>query len=314
MTSRYRDAERSLWRRYGLDPIEQSLEVGPARTRLRVTELGSGPPLLLLGGTGGTGPYWAPLLAHLHDRFRCLVLDRPGFGLSEPVDWSSGAFADLVPELLADVLDQLAVGAVDVLGSSIGDVWAMLLAERHPSRVRRQVLLGGGPLMPEIRPPGFIRLLRTPLGALIVRLPEKPKMLQGQLRGLGHGASLEAGRIPEEFVAWHGSLVRDTPTMRHERAMVRAIVGPKGFRPGLTFDDSRLAALRQPTLMVWGTQDPAGSAEVWTRFVRTLPDAELHVVEGGGHMPWWDDPDGVGRRVRGFLSVAAFADRAPADD
>ncbi len=305
--SRYREAEEALWQRYGLDPVERFLEVGPSRTRLRVTEVGSGPPVLLLGGTGGTGPYLAPVVQHLQD-FRCLVLDRPGFGLSDPVEYRGADYRTLVATLLADALDALAIPQADVIGASIGGVWSLLLAERHPARVRRHVILGGGPLVPEIVPPTFIKLLRTPLGAVMVRIPEKPKMLQGQLRGLGHGASLDAGRIPEEFLTYHMALTRHTKSLHHERSMVQAVLGRKGFKDGLTFDPQRLAKLHHPTLMVWGTQDPVGSLEVWKAFVTALPNAELHVVEGGGVMPWWDDPAGVGRRVHDFFSVAASPD------
>ena len=50
--------------------------------------------------------------------------------------------------------------------------------------------------------------------------------------------------------------------MRHEREMVCAIVKGKSYRPGLTFDDAELAAIRQPTLHVHGTADETvGSAD-----------------------------------------------------
>jgi hypothetical protein len=50
--------------------------------------------------------------------------------------------------------------------------------------------------------------------------------------------------------------------MRSEREMVRAIVSWRtGARPGLTFADAELAAIRQPTLRVYGTADPVGTAE-----------------------------------------------------
>ena len=71
-------------------------------------------------------------------------------------------------------------------------------------------------MLPEIEVPPFIKLLASPLGAAIVRLPQKPKMIRAQLRGLGHGASLDAGRIPDELIRWRQSLSRDTDSMRHD--------------------------------------------------------------------------------------------------
>jgi len=296
----YRQAERRVWDHYGLEATEQFIELGLPRLRLRVVEVGTGRPVLLVGGTGGTGPYWAPLVSRLHG-FRCLMLDRPGFGLSSALDYSGYDYKAVSADVLEGVLDAFGVERAHVVGASIGNVWALRLATRHPERVSRTVLLGGGPLVPAISPPPFIRLLRTPLGAVVVRIPEKPRMLRSQLRGLGHGPSLDAGRVPAALVDLHIALTRHTDSLRNEREMVRAILGPKGWRPGLTFDDAELSAVAQPTLMIYGTSDPVGSVEVWRRFVATMPHGELYLVDDGGHQPWYDDPDGVGERIRGFL-------------
>jgi len=54
---RYRQAERSLWRHYGLKPRERFVDLSSPPVRLRVVEIGSGPPMLFIPGTAGTGPY-----------------------------------------------------------------------------------------------------------------------------------------------------------------------------------------------------------------------------------------------------------------
>jgi pimeloyl-ACP methyl ester carboxylesterase len=54
--------------------------------------------------------------------------------------------------------------------------------------------------------------------------------------------------------------------------------------------------------MVFGSADPTGSIELWREFAAALPHGELEVVEGAGHMPWWDEPETVGRSVREFLA------------
>ncbi|HKP09676.1 MAG TPA: alpha/beta hydrolase, partial [Gaiella sp.] len=63
-----------------------------------------------------------------------------------------------------------------------------------------------------------------------------------------------------------------------------------------------LAAIRQPTLLAYGTEDPVGSLDLWSNMVETLPQGELLVVQGGGHMPWLDDPRIVANRLEDFLS------------
>jgi len=300
-TMRYRETEDALWRHHGLDPVERFVELDSPPLRLRITEVGSGRPLLFVHGTAGTGPVWAPLVREL-DGFRCLIVDRPGWAFSSPLDYSRHEYGAIVSEVLKGALEALEVDSTDVVGASIGDLWALRFASAHPQRVDRIALLGGGPLVPGVGVPPFIRLLASPAGAAIVRMPLKPDRVRSILRDAGHGASLHDGRISDEFVDWRASLGRETDSMRHERNMVRAIVKGRGYVAGLTLSTRELAAIRQPTLLAYGTEDPVGSLDLWSNMVETLPQGELLVVQGGGHMPWLDDPRIVANRLEDFLS------------
>jgi pimeloyl-ACP methyl ester carboxylesterase len=300
---RYRTAERALWSHYGLEPREHFVEVGSPRTRLRVLDVGSGPAILFVHGTVGPGG-WPSLVRELAG-FRCLVLDRPGWGLSLPIDFSKHEYKTVAADISRDVLDALDVEEASLIGGSVGNVWALGLAARHPSRVTKAVLLGGSPLVPEVRVPGFIRALASPVGVLMVRLANKPARVRSILRHNGHGPSLDDGRIPEAFIDWRVAVGRDTASMRNERDMVRTVVARNAFRPGLTFADAELSAIETPTLLVFGTADPVGSVEIWTRAAGILPRGELRVVEGGGHMPWFDDAKGVASEIRSFLEEDA---------
>ena len=301
--ARYRAAERTLWNLYGIEPTERYVELQSFPACLRVLEVGSGEPVLYVPGTAGTGPVWGSLLSQL-DGYRCLLLDRPGWGLSAPIDYTKDAYKNIVAAAMGDVLDALGLGQCHVIGASIGNVWAMRAAQAHPGRIRRMVLLGGGPLVSDTPPPGIIRLIASPIGALMARSPEKPRRVISIMRRNGHGASLDAGRIPKEYVDWRVSLSRETPSMRYERDMVRSLLIGKRWKPGLTFAEEELRGLRHPVLMIYGAADPVGSVDVWRRFVDHLPEGELEVFDGVGHVPWLDDPAGVATRVDGFLRRA----------
>jgi len=297
---RYRAAEAALWSAHGLQPAEHLVELPEFGTTIRILEVGAGRPTLVVPGTGGTGPYWAPLVGTLADR-RCLLMDRPGWGLSGPVDYRDDDYGALVAGILASVLDRLDIERSDVIGASIGALWALRLAQQQPTRVGRLVLLGGFPNT-EVPIPTFIKLLRSPVGALMVRLPMRAGMLRKQLKALGHGGALERGEL-DGFIEWRLAFQRETPSMHHERDMVRAIAGRDGFRPGVTQTRDDLASIHHPTLMVFGANDPTGTVETWRRFVDAMPAAELRVVDGAGHSPWWDDAPAVGRLVEEHLTA-----------
>ena len=301
-TERYRHAERALWGHYGLEPRERFVELDSPPTRLRLLEVGSGEPILFVHGTVGPGS-WAPLVRELGD-FRCLVLERPGWGLSSPVDFSERDYGVLVADVLGGALTALGIERTSVVGGSIGNVWALRLAGRNPARVRRVVLMGGSPLVAEAGVPGIIRLLASPLGSVLVRLPDKAERIRAILRQSGHGASLDAGRIPDAFVDWRVALGRETDSMRNEREMVRtAVVRGRAYRPGVSFDEGELAAVAAATLLVYGTADPVGTVDVWRRTTSLLPRGELRLFEGFGHQPWLDDPARVAAEVGRFLAA-----------
>jgi pimeloyl-ACP methyl ester carboxylesterase len=298
--ARYRSAERALWSHYDLEPIEHFVDVRAPQVRFRVNEVGAGGPILFIHGMLGTGPYWGPLLQQLSG-FRSLLLDRLGYGLSSALDWSAHDMGATTADLLIAALDKLEVPRVHVVGGSIGGVLGLHLARRHPERVGRIVMLGGGPLVPEFPVPFVFRVMASPLGFVVERLGRKEKVMRSIIGSSGHGASLADGRIPDAFVDWRVALQRHTPSMRNERAGLRAIIGADGWRPSIAMADSELAAIHHPTLLLQGSADPTAPLALWERVMRVLPQGELQVVEGAGHQPWLDDPEAIGAGVSRFL-------------
>jgi 2-hydroxy-6-oxonona-2,4-dienedioate hydrolase len=298
---RYRHAEAALWKHYGLEPAEHFIDLQSPVVRVRVQVVGSGTPILFIHGGVWPGAAFASLIGELSG-FRCVVLDRPGCGLSSPLDYSKHAYKTLIAQLLTGVLDAVSIETTHVVGQEVGAAWALGLATAHPSRVDRLVLTGAAPLLHEQPVPTFLKVLASPIGALIVRLPQSSGQARSILRQDGHGASLEAGQIPDAYLDWHVGLMRETATMRNERALIRATLGRGKWRPEVTFEADELAQLQQPMLYVYGTNDPESTVDRVRHVVGLLPAAELHLIEGAGHLPWLDDPGQVGARVSGFLA------------
>lgn len=297
-------SEARVWEHWGVEAEARNLEVGSPPSRLRIHEVGSGEPVLFVHGTAGYGPYWAPLVAELSG-YRCLVVDRPGWGGSDPVEFPQSGYRDFSADLLRDALDALGVDKVHSVGASIGDTWALALATKHADRVRSVTLLGAGPLTDEVKIPPGIRLLRSPLGRPMSKVRWREKMETGQARQSGHGPSLDDGRMPQVYVDWKVAMTNKTTWRVNEREMVRAITGRRGWTPGLTFDADDLASVSVPVLMIYGTDDPIASVETWQRFVAQIPDGKLEVIDQAGHLPWFDDPERVSGLLRNHFQMAA---------
>ena len=231
---RYRSAERLVWSHYGLGPTERFVEFESPAVRLRIQEVGSGEPIVFAHGGLWPAVALAPLVRELAG-YRCILLDRPGCGLSSPVDWRKHELRTVAPKLLGGVADVLGLERTHVIGHSIGGVWALRLAQDQAARVGKVGILGASPVLAEMPRPGFFRILASPIGALITRLPQNQDRARSMLRQDGHGPSLDAGRIPDVFFDWHVALVRNTTTLGNERAMIRdAVVRGGACRPGVT--------------------------------------------------------------------------------
>jgi pimeloyl-ACP methyl ester carboxylesterase len=298
---RFARIEETLWRHHGLTPTERFIELQRPRIRMRVLEVGTGATVLLVHGTVGPGS-WPSLIQAMGGAGRFLVVDRPGWGGSEPLDYRRHDHRTVAADLLAGILDALRIQRATVIGGSIGNVWALSLAERDPSRVDRVVLLGGGPLLQELRPPSFIRLIASPLGALVVRLPVSRDRTRSILTDSGHGPSVADGRIPDEFLDYRVSLSNDSTAMRLERGLIRAVLDGPTWKDGFAFTDTDLRSIAAPTLMVFGTADNLGDEPTWRRFVGRLPNGRLETIAGAGHMPWFDEPAAVAGHIGQFMA------------
>ena len=150
-----------------------------AGNRVHLLEIGTGPPLVLLHGGGGSGGFFLPLLNELRG-VRALAPDRPGQGLSDPIDLPRDRYRQLAVAWVDGLLDTLKLDAAALLGHSGGAMWALWYALAHPNRVNRLVLIGP-PAVPKTRCPLPIRLAATPgVGELLSRLvsPSPKSVLQ----------------------------------------------------------------------------------------------------------------------------------------
>jgi pimeloyl-ACP methyl ester carboxylesterase len=273
------------------------IEVHSGR-RVHVIEAGEGPPVLFLHGSSTSSLSVLPLLEHL-EGVRLIAVDRPGFGLSEPVHVPRERFRDAAVEFLDEIVDALGLETSALAGGSMGGTWALWYALARPERVRRLVLLGSAPLLPGTSLPGVLRVAGAPLvGDLLPRVVKpNAKMVVRLMSSMGEKDTIVRHPDLIESIVAAGN---DPIASAADLAELRAISSPFGFRRSLRVDPCELRRLTVPTLLVWGDHDPVGGVDVAQATAKLIPDAQLEVLPAG-HAVWLGDPNRVSELLSRFV-------------
>jgi len=298
---RYRAAEQRLWASVGAVPRERSVRLARNGVSVRVQEVGDGPDVLFIHGGPNSGSTWAPLVGRLSG-LHCWIVDRPGTGLSDPLHVDRGSLPGFADGFVADVLDALGLPRAHLVLSSFGAYIGLRSAAAHPDRVGRVVVMGCPAFAPGMRTPPFMRFLLLPgARALMGAIRPNARTNRSLFRQIGHGASLDAGRIADTLLDWYLALQRDTDTMRNETALIARLGSVGGFDQSLTLTPALLGSVQAPVRVLWGEDDSFGGPDVARATAEHLRGAPLELVPRSGHLPWLDDPDRAAQLTTTFL-------------
>jgi pimeloyl-ACP methyl ester carboxylesterase len=230
---------------------------------------GTGDPLLMIMGLGGSALAWEPaMIAELASSFRTIIFDNRGTGRSDKPreEYSISGMADDA----AALLDVLSIDRAHIFGVSMGGMIAQEFALNHHGRVQTLTLgcttAGGRNAVPA--PPESMKILMAPRDGLsdadIMRRSWPLGYTPAYIRD--HRDVLEAGI---ERVLQH-----PTPAYAYKLQLDATFK----FK---TFD--RLPQITAPTLVITGADDvliPARNAEI---IAGRIPGAELKIIAGAGH-------------------------------
>lgn len=286
---RYAEALDALADRHDLDVDSRFLEVDvPPVERVHCLEAGEGPPVLFLHGVGVGASSWIPLLADLADEYTCYALDRPGRGLSDPVDHTAVDFRPFDAALLDACLDALGIDSCPMVGNSFGGFQALLQALDRPARVDSLVLLGG-PAGLSGDYPLAMRLGSLPLvGPKLVALAE-PDDEAGARELWGRVAVVHEEHLSSEFLAAYLAEIDVPGTTESLASLTRDSLRLRGARPEYLVREE-VPGIDHPTLFVWGSEDQYFPPSVGRPVADAMPDARFVELDGVGHAPWLE-PD-----------------------
>jgi len=280
-------------------PVPQSASVAVAGRQIYLEEAGGGDVVLLLhgGGPGACGmSNYSRNVGPLAQRFRVLVPDMPGYGRSSKGIDQSDPFGDLARSLLG-MFDQLGVERAHVVGNSLGGAVALRMALEAPGRVGRVVLMGpGGIGTTRAVPTAGLRRLLGYYGGDGPSLDKLEAFIRGDLVFDGTSVSQEMIRARYE-ASIDPQVVANPPLQR-----------PKSLAVARRMDlllDQRLAALQNPTLVLWGAQDkvnrPSGAGALRKR----MRWCDAYVFARTGHWVQWEQAAMFNAVVTAFLAEDA---------
>ena len=255
----------------------REMMVGGHRLHYETEGPADGPPVVLVHGLGGRAEDWRDLAPYLAKAgFRVYLPDLIGYGRSEnPADFSYSIHDEA--GVVLGFLDVLGLRQVDLGGWSMGGAIVQHVAAAHPDRVRRLLLFNSAGLFVL---PTWDQKLFTPaspaeLDQLDVLLMPNPP------------------RVPA-FIA------RDILRVSNGRAWIihRAFAE---MLTGKDATDKLLPQLKMPVLIIWGGQDHITPLSLGETMHKLVPQSQLEVIPGCGHLAPGQCADQIGPKVVEFV-------------
>jgi pimeloyl-ACP methyl ester carboxylesterase len=244
------------------DFAQRTLDVNGVKTVVQT--LGSGPPLVFFHGAGTvTGFDFAPEWAR---RFSVVLPYHPGFGQSDD-DSDMTEIGDYVAHYV-ELFAMLGLKSVNLVGQSLGGFIAAQLAAEHGNLVRKLALVCPiGIPIPEHPSVDFLKVPPQELPALLAADP------QTVIRHL-------PANPDEAFFAERGK----------EATAAGRILSEGLFDPALV---DKLPRITAPTMLVWGKEDRLTPVAQHKRWSRLLPQADVRLYDGAGHLVLDEAPESV---------------------
>jgi pimeloyl-ACP methyl ester carboxylesterase len=232
---------------------------------------GQGDPVVLLHGAwSGARLHWAPVWDELAERFLVVAPDLPG--LADITAAALGSFDETVA-WVEQLLDAMGIESVWIVGNSFGAAVAWRTAARAQTRCRGLVLVNGAP------PPNLPGIVRTVAATRPLRW-----MIDGVFRRDAYSPSTirRAFADPKRAPAELEQLFRQRRPRQFDITSNMVLAGDPPVPPPTV-----------RTLLLWGADDhlmgtsPKGAK----RLLNSMPNAQLVLIPGAGHLPQVEKPD-----------------------
>lgn len=269
-------------------PPQNYLEVDGRSIYIQQT--GRGEPLLLLHGFGASSYAFRDVAPLLDDHYSLTSIDLTGFGYTERPERKEAYSAAAQVDVIVQVMDQLGIRRTSVLGHSYGGAIGLLLAQQHPDRVDRLVLISPATQFDES--PKILRSkVAQKLGYQLVKCQlSRPGKFRRTLRNAFYQNDKLSKEEAEEY--------RERLLVEGLEDTYYAFVDLSVNRNGIGLE---LERVRKPTLILASRKDEVVDFKDIEEAKQALPNATMMVLENVGHSAAEEEPERVAEEVIRFL-------------
>lgn len=262
--------------------------------RLAYLDMGTGPPVILIHGFGGSMWQWEHQQHALSQHFRVLTLDLPGAGLSDKpeIDYRP----DQMLDFFVGFMDAVEIPQATLAGNSMGAGLAIGMALAHPTRVAKLVLIDGLPqhVMEKLTSPSVRRALETSAPSWLVSFGNwlfGGLMIESVLQEIVHDPALLTPAVIERSNRnrQRPGLIKPIMTVRENLPLWES-----GFA-------TRIDEITHSTLVIWGEEDRVFPIAVGEELHQTIKGSRFTRIPKAGHIPQWERPDLVNQELIAFI-------------
>jgi pimeloyl-ACP methyl ester carboxylesterase len=262
--------------------------------RIAYLDVGTGPPVILIHGFGGSMWQWEYQQHTLSQHFRVLTLDLPGAGLSDKpeIDYRP----DQMLDFFVGFMDAVKIPQATLVGNSMGAGLAIGMALTHPEQVANLVLIDGLPqhVMEKLTSPSIRRALETSAPSWLVSFGNMlfgRLMIESVLQEIVHDPALLTPAVIER-----------SNRNRQRPGLIKPIMAVRENIPLWESEFAmRLGQITHPTLVLWGEEDRVFPIAVGEEIHQTITGSRFIRIPKAGHIPQWERPDVVNQELITFI-------------
>ena len=269
------------------------------KIRLHSESTGSGDPILLIHGFGGSIYSWREFIPILSKSNKVITVDLKGFGHSpKPADMQYSVYDQAA--LIINIIQENDLKNLTIVGHSYGGAVVLAVAlnllDLNPNRLSKIILIDS---VAYAQPkPGFIKTLRSPILSPIVFFLLSNKQLVKHVLKLAY---YNNDKIPNEAVNIYSKAINS-----HEAKNALVQVARNLVPSDVEDLCSSYKNIRIPTLILWGREDKIVPLWVGKRLASEIPGSRLVIIEQCGHMPHEEKPEDAIIIITRFLLGEAW--------